>query len=180
MAVLSRRPLAPRLPWLRPEAYATLAATLTEQDAYAPIRWDRHVHAVPRARSLTVAARDLGRLTAGAGAEFGAPLLDAAFTTSLAAAGGWRGFGGRGATLRALFSDLLPDDVLRRSSKATFNDAFFVEDTRRFAEEWSGAGLDESVVDPGALRAAWRSPFVDYRSALLLQSAWLHDHRTAR
>ena len=82
--------------------------------------------------------------------------------------------------MRALFSDLLPPDVLGRRHKATFNDAFFTARARRFAEAWSGGGLDESVVDPDAARAAWRAEHVDYRSALLLQSAWLHDQRDGR
>ena len=106
-------------------------------------------------------------------------MLDAGFTGALAAAGGWRGFGGRSDTMRAVFSDLLPPDVLSRRHKATFNDAFFTAETRRFADTWSGEGLDDSVVDADAVRAAWRGDVVDYRSALLLQSAWLHDHRAA-
>ena len=122
-----------------------------------------------------VATRDLGRITAAVGARFHAPLVDPWFAASLAAAGGWRGFGGRTATLRALFSELLPDDVLARRHKATFNGAFFTGKARRFAGEWSGRGLDEAVVDPDALRRAWSTPAGDYRSAMLLQIAWLHD-----
>ena len=170
-----RRRLAAPVPWLRPAAQAELDAIVAEQHAHSTSRWDRHVLAVPGARSLALATRDIGRIAAVSGADFRVPLLDPGFTAALAVAGGWRGFGGRGATLRALFSELLPDDVLGRRSKATFNDAFFTTDTRRFAEQWSGRGLDESVVDPIVLRAVWRAPRVDYRSALLLQRAWLHD-----
>jgi asparagine synthetase B (glutamine-hydrolysing) len=172
---LRRRRLTNPVPWLRTEAQAALEAALVEQQAYAPLRWDRHALAAPRARSLVIATRDLGRITAAVDAEFRAPLIDPRFVASLAIAGGWRGFGGRTATLRALFSELLPDDVLGRRHKATFNGAFFTGDARRFAGGWSGRGLDEAVVDPDALRRAWSTPAGDYRSAMLLQSAWLHD-----
>jgi asparagine synthetase B (glutamine-hydrolysing) len=179
MALRSRRLTKP-VPWLSAEAQAALEAALVEQQAYAPLRWDRHALAAPKARSLVVAKRDVGRITAAFEAEFRAPLIDPSFVASIAAAGSWRGFGGRTATLLALFSELLPDDVLRRRHKATFNGAFFTGAARRFAGEWSGRGLDDAVVDAGALRHAWSAPEGDYRSAMLLQSAWLHDRGAVR
>jgi asparagine synthetase B (glutamine-hydrolysing) len=179
MAVLRRRELVPPVPWLRPDAQAELHSILAEQHAYASLRWDRHALGVPRARSLATARHHLARIAAPAGVAVGLPLIDPGFAAALARAGGWRGFGGRTATLRALFSSLLPDDVIARRTKATFNEAFFTHDTRAFAMDWSGRGLDERVVDPAALRQVWSSS-PDYRSAMLLQSAWLHDARSAR
>jgi asparagine synthase (glutamine-hydrolysing) len=180
LAVARRPAESEALPWLRPAAQAELDRTLAEQHAYSTRRWDRHVRAAPRARSLTMALRHFRRIAATAEAEFRAPLLEPAFCESLARVGGWRGFGGRTATLRALFSGLLPDAVLARRQKAIFNDAFFTAETRRFATEWSGDGLDPAVVDPVALREAWTAPMLDYRSSLLLQSAWLHDRGGVR
>ena len=40
---------------------------------------------------------------------------------------------------------------------------------------WSGRGLDETLVDPEALRREWLSEVPDFRTSLLLQSAWLAD-----
>ncbi len=175
-----RRELPAPIPYLRAEAQAEIDRRIALQYAYGTCRWDRHALSVPLARSLTVAVRDIGRLAADGNVAYSAPLLDRRFAQSLAEAGGWRGFGGRTATLRALFGNLLPMDVLERRSKATFSHAFFTDETRRFAEEWSGGGLDESVVDPAVLRPIWAAPVVDFRSALLLQSAWCHDHATVR
>jgi asparagine synthase (glutamine-hydrolysing) len=175
LALRSRRRLNAPVPWLRPAAQAELDGILAEQDAYDTRRWDRHARSVPRARSFAVARSHLNRIGAIADARIETPLLDPAFCESLAVAGGWRGFGDRTATLRALFSDLLPDDVLARTHKATFDQAFFTEETRRFAEEWSGRGLDDELLDPEAVREAWRQPEFDFRSALLLQSAWLRE-----
>ena len=179
-AVLRRQIENAQLPWLRPAAQAQLDEHAVLQRVYATPRWDHHVRSVERARSLTLVVRDVGRLTATHGVEFRAPMLAPRFTASLAQAGGWRGFGGRAATLRTLFGELLPADVIERRSKAVFSHAFFTDVTRRFAHEWSGEGLDESLVDADALRRTWTAPVVDFRSVLLLQSAWCNDHATAR
>ena len=140
---------------------------------------DRHVAHAARWQSVSFAVRDVGRIAAASGVEFHAPLVDPRFMASLASAGGWRGFGGRSATLAALFGEGLPHDIFSRRDKAEFNEVFFADETRRFAESWSGGGVEQSVVDPERLRRAWLHPG-DYRSAMLLQSAWLHDYGAAR
>ena len=73
--------------------------------------------------------------------------------------------------MNALARDLLPADVVGRTSKAYFNRVFFGEESRAFAAEWSGQGLDETLVDADALRGEWLSEIPDFRTALLLQSA---------
>jgi asparagine synthase (glutamine-hydrolysing) len=177
-ARLARRPrgsIDPPIPWLRPEAQARLGREIAEEEAYDTRRWDRHVRRVPHLRYLAVAMRHMRRITATVDARSETPFLDPALCESLARAGGWRGFGGRTATLRALFSELLPDDVLARTDKATFGKAYFTDETQRFAAEWSGKGLDDELVDAQVVREVWMRPEFDFRSALLLQSAWLHD-----
>jgi asparagine synthase (glutamine-hydrolysing) len=81
--------------------------------------------------------------------------------------------------MNALAGDLLPANVLGRTSKAYFNRVFFGEHTRAFAASWSGEGLDERLIDPEALRREWLSEVPDFRTSLLLQSAWLADHYAA-
>jgi hypothetical protein len=75
--------------------------------------------------------------------------------------------------MRLLFADVLPEDVLNRESKATFDGAFWSEPSRLFAATWTGAGVDEDVVEPGRLAAEWRSERPDGHSFLLAQAAWL-------
>lgn len=174
-----RRHVFERLPWLRPHAQSRLDAVTLTARGRAPIRWDGHVAAVGRDRTLRLSAECLRRIAADHGVVFHVPLLAPAFLAALAAAGGWRGFGGRTATMRALFDGLLPAELLARSDKATFGEVFFADATRRFATTWSGRGLDDSLVDPETLPAVWSGGW-DYRSALLLQSAWLHDRRSER
>jgi asparagine synthetase B (glutamine-hydrolysing) len=161
--------------WLRPPA-ARLVRVLERRAADEPLRFDRAVEKSARSRVLAVALESLGRLGRSGGVEVEAPLLDPRFVAALARAGGARGWGDRSATMRAVAGGLLPDELLDRRDKALFNATFFGEATRRFAEEWSGQGVDTSLVDPDALRQTWLEPDPDFRSALLLQLAWLRDH----
>jgi asparagine synthase (glutamine-hydrolysing) len=75
--------------------------------------------------------------------------------------------------MRDLFADVLPPDVLQRSGKATFNGAFWGPRTRSFVADWEGQGVDASLVDIDGLGRLWRGSDDDYRSYMLLQSAWL-------
>jgi asparagine synthase (glutamine-hydrolysing) len=119
-----------------------------------------------------VARRSLETL-GGASTRVEAPLLAPGFVAALAHAGGARGFGDRAAVMRAVATGVLPDALLDRRAKAHFGTVFFGEATRRFAESWSGEGVDESLVDPAVLRREWLRSSPDFRSALLLQVAWL-------
>jgi hypothetical protein len=79
--------------------------------------------------------------------------------------------------MSAIAGDVLPRELIERRTKAGFNRAFFASYSRAFAESWSGAGVDESLVDPEALRAEWLRPVPDFRTAMLLQAAWLDQRR---
>jgi asparagine synthase (glutamine-hydrolysing) len=125
---------------------------------------------------MTVTAETLAVLAEDAGARVLSPLVAPAFLGALATYGGRHGLGDRTATLRAVFAGLLPDDVLARSDKATFGSAFFGPATRRFAEEWDGAGIDAALVDAEALRRTWLAKRVDWQSSDLIHRCWLHKH----
>jgi asparagine synthase (glutamine-hydrolysing) len=158
--------------WFRPEA-ARRFTELARGHPDEPIRFDRAVRHALRARSLRVAAATLDRLASDARLE--APLLDPRFVSALAHAGGARGWGGRSEVMRAIAGGVLPDAILARRDKARFNAVFFGDTSRAFAREWTGKGIDESVIDPDALRREWLDPKPDTRAALPLQVAWLHD-----
>ncbi len=159
--------------WLRPEA-ARRFRKLSRSMGDEPVRFDHAIRFAVRARALRVGAESLGRLSAEA--QVAAPLLDPRFVAALARSGGARGWGGRSAVMRAIAEDVLPDAILNRSDKATFNTVFFGDASRRFAREWTGGGVDETLVDPNALRAEWLVEKPDTRAVLPLQVAWLHDH----
>jgi asparagine synthase (glutamine-hydrolysing) len=95
-----------------------------------------------------------------------------------AAAGGFLGWTGRTATMRALFGDLLPREVLERRTKALFANAVFTHHTREFARRWNGKGVDTTLVNPDALRDTWLSADPHAPSMTLLQQAWLAQRTT--
>ena len=82
-------------------------------------------------------------------------------------------FGSRAQRLEAVFGDLLPLDLYQRSSKASFNRAFFGGHARDLVQRWSGDGVDPTIVNAEALRTVWEEDVPDGRSYLLLQSIWL-------
>ena len=160
--------------WLRPAARSRLDR-LVRTGFEEPVLWGTAIRHVAARRDVVLPFRAMQRLAQASGHRVEAPLLDPGFVGALARAGGHGGWGGRTAIMDALARDLLPANVVGRTSKAYFNRVFFGEESRAFAAAWSGRGLDETLVDPAALRREWLSEVPDFRTALLLQSAWLAD-----
>jgi asparagine synthetase B (glutamine-hydrolysing) len=166
-------------PWLTPES-AVRIRSLERSALSEPVRYDRSVAWAARQRITVVGQQSLAVLGKETGTRVEAPLLDPRFVAALARAGGALGWGDRNATMRAIAQGVLPDALLDRRDKAPFNAVFFGPSTRRFAERWSGRGIDESLVDSEALREAWLDPDPIFHSAMLLQVAWLHDESRGR
>jgi asparagine synthase (glutamine-hydrolysing) len=168
-AVLRRRFAAP-FPWLRPAAVEALTDAWAGQAASEPARWSRRLAWIARLRYVRVGTESLRLLADDAGAAIAHPFLDRGFGQALAREPRFRD---RTAGMRALFHDLLPDDLLARETKASFDRAFWNRWSRGLAASWDGGGVDETLVDADALRAEWQSDEPDPRSYLLAQSVWL-------
>ena len=162
------------LHWLRPSVRSRVSRPL-RVGFEEPVRWGSAVRHVGARRDVVLPLLAMERLAGASGHTLCAPFLDQGFIAALARAGGRSGWGTRTAAMNALARDLLPAEVLGRKSKASFNRVFFCEASRAFAAGWSGRGLDETLVDPEALRREWLSEVPDFRASLLLQSAWLAD-----
>jgi asparagine synthetase B (glutamine-hydrolysing) len=104
------------------------------------------------------------------------PLSHPRLAASIAWKYGRLGPAGRTQVLRQEFGTLLPDEIISRNSKAFFNHVYFGAGTRAFVAGWDGTGVDPSMVDADRLRQAWQEPLIDSQTALLLQSAWLHQN----
>jgi asparagine synthase (glutamine-hydrolysing) len=168
------RPVHVERPWLTAEPARRIRA-LERRASAEPVRYDRSTRWTARQRITEIGRQSLAVLGEETGTRVEAPLLDPRFVAALARAGGGLGWGDRNATMRAVAQGELPDKLLDRRDKAVFSAVFFGPSTRRFAERWSGGGVDESLVDPEALRSAWLEPEPLFHSAMLLQVAWLHD-----
>lgn len=169
--VLERRfPL--QLEWLRHRAQRALAREWAAEAAREPRRLDRRAAWWPRQRRLRLAVRSLATLAAGEDVHIAHPLTAPGLASSilrrpeLADAD-------RADRLKAVFGDLLPDELYERTSKAAFNRAFFGPHSRALASEWGGEGVDTALVDPDVLRTIWKEEAPDGRSFMLLQSIWL-------
>ena len=164
--------------WLRPEAMSELPGVV-RRGFEQPVAWRAAVRDLAARRDVVLPLRTMRRLADAGGHRVLAPLLDPGFVGALARAGGLAGWGPRTAAMDALASDLLPAESVGRKTMAYFNRVFFGDESRAFAATWSGRGLDERLVDPEALRRQWRSDMPDFRTSLLLQSAWLADQPRA-
>jgi asparagine synthase (glutamine-hydrolysing) len=80
--------------------------------------------------------------------------------------------------MRALCGSDLPEAVVTRRSKGTFSAPVWTSTARTFATQWSGGGVDRSLVDVDLLRAHWAMDDINLLSTTLLQAAWLHDNAT--
>jgi asparagine synthase (glutamine-hydrolysing) len=161
---------------LRPAAKEAFLRALADTERESPLSFAASVRTVPVRRSQFLAARNRQILARKQDVEFTSPLLHPDVVHALARDGGVLGRGDRTAVLRCLASDLLPDEVLTRSSKASFNGCHVARYTREFAESWTGAGVDPEFVDPAELRRGWLAGVPMGLTMGLLQTAWLANN----
>jgi hypothetical protein len=162
-----------RAPWLRDGAWGELELALADDFAGEPLDRRRALMRHARLRLVALFLRNSMALATEHDVLDVKPLLDPGFLAALGAAGGRLGFPGRTTAMTQLFGDLLPTEVLRRSTKARFNRVAFNVHSRNFAASWDGSGVDHELVDADALRRAWMEAEPNALSFGLLQSAWL-------
>jgi asparagine synthase (glutamine-hydrolysing) len=170
---VAARRRTPDLPWLRPEAIEAHRRAAARDATADPLRWDNAVRSLRSRRFFTMGYPNITAVARAHGTERLDPLGSWRFLHAYAAWGGWRGLPSRTAATRLLCGDLLPEQVLRRRSKASFNRQSFGPATRAFARGWSGAGVDPQLVDADRLRSEWLAERPDGRTLGLLQEAWL-------
>ena len=132
---------------------------------------------VPRRRAQLLLAHNRRVLASEKDVDFSSPLLDPEVVHALARDGGVLGRVDRTDAMRALASDLLPDSVLSRTSKASFTRCYHGRPTHDFATQWTGDGVDPVLVDPEELRRIWLTDMPVAPTSALLQSAWLASNR---
>jgi asparagine synthase (glutamine-hydrolysing) len=168
---------APEVPWLRPGIMKDFQRALAHAQAEEPRPWDRWIEWFSHHRSPQLALRSMTALTNDVDALLVQPLAEPGVLAALRDAGRRRGIGDRTHLMRSLFDTLLPDNLLARPDKALFGPAFRGEPSQTFARDWQGEGVDTELVDPEALKREWLSESMSFRSALLMQAAWLQMHR---
>lgn len=162
-----------RRPWLRQEAEETLARRDAQDVAAYAMHAGRNTWQFATRRCARIAYETVRVLGAELDVTYVQAFAEPALVAAVARTGGRWGWTGRAATMRGLFGDLLPREILERRTKAHFANAVFRGYTREFARNWNGAGVDETLVDAEALRENWLSPTPHAPSMTLLQQAWL-------
>jgi asparagine synthase (glutamine-hydrolysing) len=168
-ALRSRCPLD--LPWLSEAARRELARSWAAEAGSEPVLSVRRGRWRLRLRSLSTAQESLASIAAAHGAGIVHPLADPAVVDAVSRVRDARW--SRGEMFHAILGDILPSELYARSTKASFNTAFWGNDARDLARTWGGEGVDEELIDVEAVRAAWAAPVPDGRTFTLLQSAWL-------
>lgn len=164
------------LPWVRRGARRELVARIAGDLADEPVSWRRALTRYGRNRGDWLLARNSQLLANTYDVACVDPLLHPAVVDAVGEHFAPFGVRSRTEALRALVGDLLPDRMVSRTTKASFNRSYLTDEGRAFARAWSGRGVDPDLVDPEALRDEWCSPFPSGLSFALLQAAWLGDH----
>jgi hypothetical protein len=172
---LRRQPFL-QLPWLHPEVRDRAALGMAKRVAESPLGYSAAGRAERLHRCHAGTVNSLTTLADAAGARLLLPLFDPHYGAAGLKVYGWRGPGSRDTILREHLGHLLPESAIRHRDYVGLSRSLWGERTRAFAEAWSGEGLDETLVDPAAVRAAWLQEKPDWRAVALLQVAWLHDH----
>jgi asparagine synthase (glutamine-hydrolysing) len=162
-----------RRPWLRQEVEAELAHRDAADLAAFALNAGHNTWQFATRRCARISYETVRVLGAELDVTYVQAFAEPAMVASVAATGGFFGWTGRAATMRRLFGDLLPREVLERRTKALFANAVFVRYTKEFARTWNGSGVDTDLVNPDALREIWLSEDPHAPSMTLLQQAWL-------
>jgi hypothetical protein len=163
------------LPWLTTQANRELGSAWARFSASEPLGRSAYLRWCSRLRYLRLGIGSLDLLAADEGAQVGHPLLEPRFLGALER-GGSKAVD-RDTAMTALFGELLPNEVLTRTTKASFDRAFFSRHSRAFAGGWDGTGADERYVDVAGLRTDWASASPTPQTFTQLQSAWLAASR---
>ncbi|MEZ0491237.1 asparagine synthase-related protein [Kineococcus sp. TBRC 1896] len=168
-----------RYGWIHPTALRRLRTDLARLDATEPLSWERAVRRrVWPGRRLQMHREGLDRLGALHDVVVENPFCAPRVLATTATAWGRTGPRGRTRELRSQFGDLLPADLVERSTKSSFNGAFWAGPARKWAREWTGAGLGTDLtglVDVEALRREWAATEPDPHSFSLLHTAVLAE-----
>jgi Asparagine synthase len=158
--------------WLTQRGRKLVQRTLGEDGILYSHEWHESVRYWYGTRVYASLRGVIGLIGAGDDVEVVSPFLEPEVLVELIGAAGIHGFPSRTMAMRRICGGLLPDSVLSRVSKASFEGAVWGPQTRAFARAWDGTGLDTDLVDVEALRRAWLADSPDFRSALTLHAAW--------
>jgi asparagine synthetase B (glutamine-hydrolysing) len=150
-----RRWLPELFPWLAPAARRQVEVWVADDVAREPLRRDRRLRRLLGSPALRAGLQGMEALAADRGVLVAHPLHDPEFLAALA--GAPDRYATRAGAMEALAADLLPAEVLRRSTKSHFAEVLWGPASRELAAGWDGDGIDPQIVDAERLREIWAS-----------------------
>jgi asparagine synthetase B (glutamine-hydrolysing) len=173
-----RRVIARRMPmdvlqWLHEPVQRNVISLWAAELSGEPVRWPARFRWWRRLRYVRVSLESLALLAADEDVQVVHPLADARFSTALGRLPRADRFSDRTDGMRLLFSGVLPEALLARRTKASFDQPFWSTHSRELVGRWNGEAVEASLVDLDALRDMWHSDSPDGRSFQLLQAVRL-------
>jgi asparagine synthetase B (glutamine-hydrolysing) len=168
---LNRSPVS--TPWLRPEADREVQRRRRERALTMTKDWNEVLEGLIHSRYLELLRPVLDTFAADYGVRLLEPFYDPRFIRAMGRAAPRTGYLSRTHALEAHFSDLLPPEILRRSTKAVFSEVAWGPHARAFVSQWDGEGLDDTIVDLAKLREEWAKERPNARSLGCLHQAYL-------
>ena len=165
------------VPWLTTEGQDQLVRAFGASEGGIPLGWEAKLRRwIWPGRYFRLCVESFDVLGSYYDVEVVHPFVERRVLDALGSVGGFAGLGDRTGLMREVFGDLLPVELIERSSKGSFTVPLWTETAMQFARDWSGEGVDRELVDPDALRRHWAGDVRNLVSTTLLQSVWLHDH----
>lgn len=159
--------------WLRPRGRRAAKALMAADGAAEPRRLRERMAWWRRLRYLDIGVGAMELTARDTDVHLAHPLLARPFWRAVGAVAAPRGFASRTEGTRRLFGTLLPESIVARTSKASFQEPLWTARCREFALTWDGSGVPAEWVDAQALARHWREERPSAQTFTLLQAAWL-------
>ena len=169
-----RRQAPPFVTWLTPAGRCAFETSWARTLSESSPSWRHGLLQTWRSRDLQLAVAAMDALARDYDVQMLHPLFSPLFVSVLAREGGISGYANRTEVMRMLFADVLPDEINSRRTKAVFGQPYWTHHSQEFGRSWNGEGVDDELVDAGALQRLWADPEPPPAPTLiLLKQAWL-------
>lgn len=178
--VLRRSTTPARVAWLRPATRRRMMRAEAEDLSRVPWDYGTMIRGVHTDRDYQAAIESVAVLGRATGTRIAHPFAAPRVLAAAAERYGTRHPRSRTAGLRDLVGDLLPDPVLRRSSKADFTDVTLGPTSLERLRDWGGEGIDEQRIDRAALMAEILGDQPSAQGFVAILAGWFTHHARAR
>ena len=145
------------------------------------LRWDSGAMFYAESRTVQLENKAFARIGAMHHVELFSPLNRLSFVSAFAKQVGFAGPASRTAAMHDLVTDLLPEAILNRGTKATFGGVVWGRAFRRFVRRWDPSTLAPNVaelVNVPVLVEEWSKSNPHYGTLMLAHQAWLNQQQT--